>query len=324
MRRLKLTFAIALAFAIAAPLQAQIPDVFKRNAEKAKKVSDAMTPWTAEQEKAIGQASAAKLVAMFGLYDNPEMTHYVSTVGHAVAQNSNRNDVDWKFGILDTEAVNALAMPGGYIFVTRGALANMKSEAELAGVLGHEVAHVDNRHLEKQIRAKQGTSMAIQEVGDRVPGPAILKDLANNVVTNALTMQYTRDKESEADTKGTDLSAQAGYDAAGLQRFLQTLKAAEDADPNATKKSLGLWGSTHPPLSERISELTPLAARYSGGQTLEDRFHKNASFGPTEEELKAAAAAKAAADKAEADKKAADEAAKKKAATPKKTTPKKK
>jgi predicted Zn-dependent protease len=320
MRSLKLILALTLSIACTAPAAGQIPDVFKRNAEKAKKVSDAMAPWTAEQEKAIGEASAAKLIHMFGLYDNPDMAHYVSTVGHAVAQNAGRQ-MEWKFGILNTESVNALAMPGGYVFITRGALANMKSEAELAGVLGHEVAHVDNRHLEKQIRAKQGTGMAMQEIGDRLPGPAVLKDLANNVVTNALTMQYTRDKESEADSKGTDLSAQAGYDSAGLKHFLETLKAAEDADPDNTKKSLGLWGSTHPPLGDRIADLTPHVTRYSGGQTLEERFAKNASFGPTEEELKKAAEEKAATEKADAEKKAAAE---KKTATPKKTTTKKK
>lgn len=321
MTRKQLTIALVVALMVllaAAPANAQFGDILKK-AEKAKKVSDTFTPWTPEQERAIGEASAAKLVRMFGLYDNPDMQHYVSSVGHAVAQHGSTRPMEYKFGILDTESVNALAMPGGYIFVTRGALANMSSEAELAGVLGHEIAHVDSRHLEKQIRTKQATGLGMQEIGDRVPGPAILKDLANNVVTNALTMAYTRDKESEADSKGLEASASAGYDANGLIKFLSMLKAAEDADPENTKRSLGLWGSTHPPLSERISSLGPLASKFSGGQTLEDRYAKLANFGPTEEEIKAAEA-KAAAEKAEAEKKAAEEAAK---ATPKKTTPKK-
>ena len=324
--RKHITFAVALALIVLVaitPASAQFGDILKK-AEKAKKVSDTFTPWTPEQERAIGEASAAKLVAMFGLYDNPSMQHYVSTVGHAVAQHGSTRPMQYKFGILDTESVNALAMPGGYIFVTRGLLANMGSEAELAGVLGHEIAHVDSRHLEKQIRTKQATGMGMQEIGDRVPGPGILKDLANNVVTNALTMAYTRDKESEADSKGLEASAGAGYDATGLIKFLSTLKAAEDADPANAKRSLGLWGSTHPPLSERISSLTSLAGKFSGGQTLADRYAKLASFGPTEEELKKAAEEKAAAEKAEAERKTAEEAAKKKAATtPKKTTPKK-
>src|SRR6185436_8250840 len=114
--------------------------------------------------QAIGEASAGKLIHIFGLYENPAMQHYVSTVGNAVAGHSSRaNSVQYKFGILDSEAITAFGIPGGYVFITRGALANMKNEAELAGTLAHEIAHVDSRHLEKEIRAKKLTGLATTE-----------------------------------------------------------------------------------------------------------------------------------------------------------------
>ncbi|HUQ50078.1 MAG TPA: M48 family metalloprotease [Terriglobales bacterium] len=300
---------LALAFTVGSA-QAQFGDLLKKG-QKAKKVSDAMTPWTAEQEKAIGDASAAKLVHVFGLYQNPAMAHYVSTVGNAVAQFGTR-PMEYKFGILDSEAVTAFGVPGGYVFITRGAIANMKDEAELAGALAHEVAHIDNRHLEKQVRSKGVTGLAFEEVGDRVPAPGILKDLAKNIVTNLVTMSYSRDKEDEADRKGVEMAAGAGYDAGGLKNFLVSLKTAEEADQQGSSRRLGVWGSTHPPLSERINSLTALAAKFSGGAVIQERFAKNASFGPSEEELAKAAADKAAAEKAEADRLAAE----KKAAEP--------
>ena len=101
---------------------------------KAKQVADAQKDWTPEEEKAVGEATAAKLVAVFGLYENPAMVKYVNLVGQAVAQYAGRQDISYRFAILDTEMVNAFACPAGYIFVTRGLLANVEDEAELAEI----------------------------------------------------------------------------------------------------------------------------------------------------------------------------------------------
>jgi predicted Zn-dependent protease len=288
----KFTYLTLLIAICVAPASAQFGELLKRG-KQAKQVSDAMAPWTAEQETAIGEASAAKLVAVLGLYDNPDMTHYVSTVGQALATHTSR-PMEYKFGILDTEAVTAFGMPGGYVFVTRGALANMKNEAELAGVLSHEIAHVDNRHLEKEVRAKKLTGIAASEgfeqMGNRVPFGNYLEKLGEQVVTQALTQSYSRDKEDEADRKGTEMSAATGYDAAGLKNFLATLKTLTDQNPERAKRTNGLWGSTHPPLDQRVSELTPIAANFQGGATNDDRFHKATIFpvGPGEVAVKEA------------------------------------
>jgi predicted Zn-dependent protease len=309
-----------LVFALSvAPASAQFGELLKRG-KQAKQVSDAMQPWTAEQESAIGEASAAKLVHVLGLYDNPEMTHYVSMVGNSLATHATR-PMEYKFGILETEAVTAFGLPGGYVFITRGALANMKNEAELAGTLAHEIAHVDNRHLEREVRAKKLTDIAASEgfeqMGNRVPYGHYLEGLGAQVVTQALTQGYSRDKEDEADRKGTELAAATGYDAAGLKNFLETLKTVTDKSSDQSKRALGLWGSTHPPLADRIATLTPIAAQFPGGVINDDRFKKGASFGPSAEEI----AAQKKAEEEAAAKKKAEEA---KSASAGKTTPKSK
>src|SRR5215470_1179719 len=248
---------------------AQLGGVLK-NAQKVKKAADIYTPWTAEQEQAIGQASAAKLINVFRLYDNAEMAKYVNLVGATVARQCGRS-VPYHFGILDTDVVTAVSLPGGYIFITRGALANLHNEAELAGVLAHEVAHVDRRHLEKEIRAQKTAQFAKEEAASHVPAGAELVAIAGSVVTRALTLQVSRDKESEADKVGVELSSKAGYDPSGLRNFLQFL-ASVPATPQS-KQALGLWGSTHPPLGDRINSLNSQLPNYPNtGQKLAERY----------------------------------------------------
>lgn len=267
---------------------AQLGGVLK-NAQKAKKAADIYTPWTAEQEQAIGQASAAKLINVFHVYDNPEMTKYVNLVGATVARQSSRS-VPYHFGILDTDVVTAVSLPGGYIFITRGALANLHNEAELAGVLAHEVAHIDRRHLEKEIRAQKTAQFAKEEAASHIPAGAELVAIAGSVVTRALTLQVSRDKESEADKVGVELSSKAGYDPGGLRNFLQFLGSVP-VTPQS-KQALGLWGSTHPPLADRINSLNSQLASYPPtGQKLAERYawyvnppafaHEGATAGPS-------------------------------------------
>jgi predicted Zn-dependent protease len=257
----------------ASTTRAQIGDALRRaqnNAQKAKKAADIYTPWTAEQEQAIGEASAAKLIHIFGTYENFEMAKYVNLVGNTVARQGSRA-APYRFVVLDTEVITALSLPGGYIFITRGALANLHNEAELAGTLAHEIAHVDRRHLEKEIRSKKTSQFAKEETVTRVPRGAELVNLAGDVVKNALTLQVSRDKESEADKVGMEFAVKAGYDPAGLGNFLQTLAQAPSSEQS--RRQLSLWGSTHPPFSARVSELNSLLASYpAGGQQLQERY----------------------------------------------------
>lgn len=265
----------------AAQFPGRVGDIFNRGRDKAKQVADINQPWTPEQEHAIGRASAAKVIHIFRLYDrDPALTKYINLVGNAAARHATRTDVKYHFAILDTEIVNAFSMPGGYVFITRGALANMTDESQLAGALAHEVAHVDKRHLEREVRAKKTTglvtSSALDLAPNEIPGQSQLKEIATNVITTAFTMHYSRDKEAEADSDGLQLAAAAGYDAMGLPNFLSVLAEAEAEGGN--QQRLGLWGSTHPPFAERVKNLTALAGRYHGGQMLADRFAATVKF----------------------------------------------
>ncbi|HZR27475.1 MAG TPA: M48 family metalloprotease [Terriglobales bacterium] len=286
MHKIKLFFAIVLLLlAGVLPASGQFGDIFN-GINKAKQIHDATQEWTPEQEEAVGRASAVRMIHVFGLYVNPAMTNYVNLVGNTVAQFGTR-PMQYHFAILDTEMVNAFAMPGGYVFITRGALANISNESELAGVLAHEVAHVDGRHLERMIRDKKITGIAVQtgaEVGaSQASGVAgfaagMVDQYAAQAITAALTMNYGPDKERDADKAGTEFAAKAGYDPAGLRNFLAMLQQAA-SDPKFKQATGMLNGKTHPPLKDRVSKLTELSATYpAGGQVLEKRYKQNVNF----------------------------------------------
>lgn len=286
MHTIRISFSVVLLLlASTLPAAAQFGDVFT-GIGKAKQIHDAAKEWTPEQEDAVGRASAAKLIHIFGLYTNPGMSSYVNLVGNTVAQFGTRN-VQYHFAILDTPIINAFAAPGGYIFITRGALENISNESELAGVLAHEVAHVDGRHLERIIRDKKLTGIGVQagtEVGaSQVGGVAgfavgAVDQLAAHVITALLTQNYGPGKESEADKLGTELAAKAGYDPVGLRNFLAMLQQATGNPVNRPFTGM-LNGKTHPPLKERVSKLTALAATYpAGGQLLENRYKQHVNF----------------------------------------------
>lgn len=273
MRTAKFFFLLLVAGIFSCPTQAQLGDAIRKaqnNASKAKRVANIYAPWSADQERVIGEASAAKLINIFGLYEGSDMVKYVNLVGGAVARQAGRA-VPYHFAILDTEVITAVSLPGGFVFITRGALANIHNESELAGTLAHEVAHIDRRHLEKEIRSQKASQFAKEEAVTRIPQGAELANLSGEVIRNALTLQVSRDKETEADQVGLDLASQAGYDAAGLKNFLEFLSQVPASGEN--KKQLGLWGSTHPPFNERVATLNTLLAKYpNNGQQLQDRY----------------------------------------------------
>jgi len=242
--------------------------------EKTQKASDAFTPWSAKDEMDIGTAGAAKMVAMFGIVEDPKVVKYVNLVGDTVAQFASRQ-LPWRFGVLDTEIAGAYALPGGYIFITRGSLTGMTNEAQLAGALGHEVTHVAERHLEKEIRSKKTSAFAMEEANSTGKTGDISALKADAFLKDMFTSGLSRDKEDAADEQGTRIAAQAGYSPVGL---LQVLTAMRDAAANPeNKKMFGQILSTHPPFDSRITRLQPIALRLGSGVTLEERFHASIS-----------------------------------------------
>ena len=220
-------------------------------------IKQAFTPATLEQEEAIGHDAAATLLGASKPIDDKLVQAYVNKVGLWVALQSDRPDLPWRFAVLDSDDIDAFAAPGGYVFITRGLLLHMHSEAELAGVLGHEISHVVLKHhlnaLQKAARldlASQATQTAAQSQGYNSDLDNQLMDKVSNATRNLYSTGLDKGDELDADRAGVVLAARAGYDPYGLLAVLQTL---ETVDPKSSKMQLLM--ATHPSPGDRIAAL---------------------------------------------------------------------
>lgn len=258
---------IALVAAIAAgPAFAQW-DMLKKGATMAR----AMTrDFTEEEEVAIGRIVAARVLATYPLSDDARMQRYVTLVGETVAAYSSRPTLDWHFGVIETPTVNAFSCPGGYIFITTGALEQIASEAELAVVLGHEIAHATERHILKEVKRAnvitEGLNVAQQELG----GGGMTDELARKVSDLAYQKLFNtgigRKEELEADRVGAAIAAKAGYQSVSYLHFLESLEALAQAKSTAFAQ----LGSTHPAPGDRIKAIRPKLDQ--DGQILAERW----------------------------------------------------
>jgi predicted Zn-dependent protease len=202
---------------------------------------------TDEDEQKIGAAVSEKIRERYGVVQDPAIHKYVTLVGSVLAQHGERPQLAWKFIVLDTDGVNALAAPGGYVHITRGALSLMQNEAELAGVLGHEIIHVTEKHTIRAIQKGKAIQMGANET--MANNPAIFNKIVDKA-TEAVMAGFGRGEELEADEKGVVVAAKAGYDPKGLGAFLTTL--AERNKSSSGKN--GLFAS-HPEMDERLKKL---------------------------------------------------------------------
>jgi predicted Zn-dependent protease len=277
MSRGVLLAAAALMAGLAAPARAaaqssgQLGSIFK----KAQQVHDLEI--SDEDEQKIGAGVSEKIRARYGVVQDPAIHKYVELVGLTLTAHSSRPNLPWKFIVLDTDGVNALAAPGGYIHITRGALSLMKNEAELADVLGHEIIHVTEKHTVRAIQKGKAVQMGANET--MANSPALLGKLVDKA-TDAVMAGFGRTEELEADEKGLVVAAAAGYDPKGLGAFLTTISAR---NKNATTKQ-GLFAS-HPEMDERLKKLEKEIAeqRLSGSVVMEGRFHENMKFRPVDQ-----------------------------------------
>jgi len=238
--------------------------------DRAQKAVDNYPAWTTEEEQAIGEATAAKMVAMFGLVESPGLVRYVNLVVNAVVQFAPRQ-VPYRFAVLDSDIVGAFALPGGFVFITKTAIEGMNDESQLAGALGHEIFHISERHLEAEIRGKKNSAWAIQEAKAKTGSPPLLSAQVDALLGDLFNTRLSRDKEDAADSQGTALAVQAGYAAGGLREFLQNLERVEATEQG--KRATGQLLSTHPPFKERIDSLELAVLRAgAGGATLQARF----------------------------------------------------
>lgn len=214
---------------------------------------------TPEQEVAIGADASAVILGGVKPLDDPAVQDYVNQVGVWVASQSERAALPWRFAVLDSDAVDAFAAPGGYVFVTRGLLLSLHNEAELAGVLGHEISHVVMRHhlraLQKAARldlGKDAVDVAMELRGQN----SQLFDSVTGAAKDLYARGLDKDDEYEADRRGVVLAARAGYDPYAFLSVLQTLDSF-DPDSNAVELLL----ATHPTPDDRLQAL---AAAMSG------------------------------------------------------------
>ena len=207
-----------------------------------------------QQEISMGKEYDPQVVATYGVYDDAEIAAYISDIGQRIATVSDRPGLAYEFKVLDSPVINAFAVPGGYVYFTRGILAYLNNEAEVVGVMGHEVGHIAARHSAKQISQQQ-----IATIGLGV-GSILSEDVAKyaglaQAGLGLLFLRFGRDAERQSDQLGVDYSTKLGYDATEMANFFGTL------DKMSGGESGGLpgWFSTHPAPDERVQNVTRMA-----------------------------------------------------------------
>lgn len=207
------------------------------------------------QEVRVGAQEHKKIIGQYGLYDNPDLAAYVQEVGRRVAVNTERPNVDYKFFVLDSPNVNAFALPGGYVYVTRGLLALANNEAEMAAVLGHEIGHITGRHSAERYSRAVLTSLGAAAISAAADSRGISQALG--LGSELYIKSYSRSQENEADTLGLRYLERAGYDVTAMSDFLENLQAyTQLQNALSGRRGSGVlpYFSTHPPTTDRVQK----------------------------------------------------------------------
>ena len=203
------------------------------------------------QEISTGRELDVQVRQEMGLYENDELQRYVQELGMRLARSSERPNLPWSFAVLDSPAVNAFALPGGFIYITRGILPYLDNEAQLVGVLGHEIGHVTARHSAQQYTRGMGASLGVLVGSIFVPQIRPFGDLAEGGI-GVLFLKFGRDDEIQADALGAGYTAAGGWDPDEVPAFLTTLaRIAEVSDRNGVPN----WLSTHPQPENRVARV---------------------------------------------------------------------
>lgn len=214
------------------------------------KVLSAVRELSVEEEIEIGRQISGNLLGAAALVPDDTLQAYVNRVGRWVAEQSGRKDLRWTFGVIESADVNAFAAPGGYVFITRGLYARLQDEAQLAGVLAHEIAHVQEKHHLKVLQKQQLMSLGSEALSRKIKGEEVVQKLIGSGA-EILARGLDKSAEFEADRLGVVLAARAGYDAFGLPAVLQDIGAnTRDAG------SVALLFKTHPHPDERLGALS--------------------------------------------------------------------
>lgn len=228
--------------------------------------------YTLEDENRIGNQISGNLLGAVQLVRDDKLQNYVNLVGNWVALQSGRQDVTWRFGVLETDDINAFAAPGGYIFVTKGLYRLLDNEADLAGVLGHEIAHVTQKHHLKLLKQSSLIGALGQVASSKARGsdPAVQNLIGNGAEIMARGLD--KDAEYEADRIGLVYAARAGYTPWGLPGVLQDMASLPAKDGRT-----GLLFKTHPHPADRLASLGEAVDGHLDdvqGKELPNRFYR--------------------------------------------------
>ena len=230
-------------------------------------------------EIVFGRVLAARILGKYAFYENDKLNEYVNKLGKGLAQFANRPEIEFRFVVIDTDIVNAFAAPGGYIFITKGALVKMEDEAELAGVLAHEIAHVTERHIVKELNIKGTDASPVSGFAQVLGGGsgaarAVFTQMVDQATEILFEKGLKKQDEFDADRVATLIVSTAGYDPTAVKRYLKSISSAE----KETKSLIG----THPSFVERIKNVDDVLAENQltdkKQAIVKERFNENAKI----------------------------------------------
>ena len=236
-------------------------------------------------EIAQGAKAHQQVLQEYGVYNNPAVQAYVNALGQRLAAQSHRKQLQWHFTVLDTPTINAFALPGGYVYVTRGIMAYMDSEADLAGVVGHEIGHVTARHGAQRATSQQNAGLGVLAASvlgavlesKGIAGAGKMAGEVSQTVAAGYIASYGRDQELQADALGAEYLARNTFDPRNMIDVIRVLKDQERFAADVAKAegwaapAQGNWLASHPSNDQRLSVITQLASQHKGNYSDEGR-----------------------------------------------------
>jgi predicted Zn-dependent protease len=204
------------------------------------------------QEVQLGQEMDTQVRNEMGLYNDPALQEYVREIGLRLARTSERPNLPWHFAVVDEPAINAFALPGGYIYLTRGILPFLHDEAQLAGVLGHEIGHVTARHAAQQYTKATTAGLGVTLLSIFVPEARPFQNITETALS-VLFLKHGRDDELQADGLGVQYASRGGWDPSGVAGMLTTLGRLDEA--SGSRRGVPNWLSTHPAPADRVQKV---------------------------------------------------------------------
>jgi predicted Zn-dependent protease len=212
-----------------------------------------------DDESKLGRKTDAQIAETYGLYRDPDLGAYIETLGSGIAKHSHRSHLSFDFKVLDSSTVNAFAVPGGYVYLTRGILSYLNSEAELVGVIAHEIGHVAARHSAQQYSRAQLSQLGLG-VGSILSESFRQYARVAQFGVGMLFLKFSRDNERQADELAVEYATKAGFDANRMASFFLTLQRLH---PSSDRSGLPNWFSTHPDPPDRIKSIQRKAREWA-------------------------------------------------------------